>query len=145
MAIGHEFLSHPADIQVAAWAPTIEALFKEIGITLSRIMVPEPEIEIDREIEVTIEAMNLESLLVDWLSEFLVYLDSEGFVVGDIDITSIEKIDDEQYRVSSVFKGETFKRGHHVPGKEVKAITYSYLSLEQDDAGTYRLKIIFDI
>lgn len=145
MEIGHEFLSHPADIQVAAWAPTIEALFKEIGITLSRVMVPEPDIEIEREIEVTIEAMDLESLLVDWLSEFLVYLDAELFVVGDIDIISIEKLGNEQYRISSVLKGETFKKGHHVPGKEVKAITYSYLSLEQDDAGNYRLNIIFDI
>ncbi|HME51129.1 MAG TPA: archease [Candidatus Lokiarchaeia archaeon] len=145
MAIGHKFLSHPADIQVAAWAPTIEALFKEIGLTLSRVMIPEPGIEIEKEIEVTIEAMNLESLLVDWLSEFLFYLDSEGFVVGDIDIVSIEKLGDEQYRINSVLKGETFKKGHHVPGKEVKAITYSYLTLEQNDAGKYRLKIIFDI
>nr|MDO8114259.1 archease [Candidatus Sigynarchaeota archaeon] len=145
MATGHEFLSHPADIQVAVWAPTLEGLFKETGITLARVIVPGPKIKLAREIEVITEADDLKALLVDWLSDFLYHFDAELFVVGDIDVKSIEKNDEGMYRITSMLKGETFKKGHHKQGKEVKAITYSYMTLDKEENGGYRLTIIFDI
>nr|MDO8086413.1 archease [Candidatus Sigynarchaeum springense] len=143
---GHEFLSHTADIQVAAWAPTLEALFREAALVLARVMVPEPAIALEREIKVVTEAEDLKAALFDWLTEVLFYSDSELFVLGDVDVKSVERLPGDKYRVTSTFKGETFKKGHHVPGREVKAITYSYMTIEKNGKdGTYRLNIIFDI
>ncbi|MBN2150501.1 MAG: archease [Candidatus Lokiarchaeota archaeon] len=142
---GHEFISHPADIQVAVWAPTLEALFRETALVLARLMVPGPEIALDREIEVVTEAEDVKSALFDWLTEVLFYSDSELFVLGDVDVRSVESLPGGRYRVTSTFKGEAFKKGHHVSGTEVKAITYSYMTLEREGEGGYRLEIIFDI
>jgi SHS2 domain-containing protein len=144
-SIGHEFLPHTADIQVAAWAPTLPALFRETALVLARIMVPSPIIVIEREIEVVTEAEDLKAALFDWLSEVLFYSDAEFFVLGDVDVKAIETLPGGRYRINSIFKGETFKKGHHLSGREVKAITYSYMEIGQDKHGTFKLKIIFDI
>ncbi len=146
MSTGHEFLSHTADIQVAVWAPTLEALFRETAIILARIMVPEPKIVLEREIEVVTDAEDTKAALFDWLTEVLVYSDSEFFVLGDVDVKSVEALPGGRCRITSTFKGETFKKGHHVSGREVKAITYSYMTIERSGKdGAYRLEIIFDI
>jgi SHS2 domain-containing protein len=146
MSTGHEFLSHTADIQVAVWAPTLEALFRETALVLARIMVPEPAIVLEREIKVVTEAEDIKAAIFDWLSEVLFYSDAELFVLGDVDVKAVEALPGGRYRIDSVFKGETFKKGHHVSGREVKAITYSYMELEKKARhGTCRLKIIFDI
>jgi SHS2 domain-containing protein len=143
---GHEFLSHTADIQVAVWAPTLELLFRETALVLARIMVPEPAIAPEREIEVVTEAEDIKATLFDWLTEVLFYSDAELFVLGDVDVKVVEALPGGRYRIDSVFKGETFKKGHHVSGREVKAITYSYMEVEQKPKhGKYHLKIIFDI
>ncbi|NMC06821.1 MAG: archease [Candidatus Lokiarchaeota archaeon] len=143
---GHEFISHTADIQVAVWAPTLEQLFRETAVVLARVMVPEPAISIEREIEVITEAEDIKATLFDWLSEVLFYSDAELFVLGDVDVKAVTRLAGGKYRIDSVFKGETFKKGHHVSGREVKAITYSYMEVEeQPTSGMYHLKIIFDI
>ena len=142
---GHEFLEHTADIQVHAWAPSLEALCKEIGLVLSRVMVESPKISIEREIEVIVEAEDLEALLFDWLTEFLFYMDTEQFVVGDISIKSLERSGDGGWAIDSILAGEQFKEGQHVSGTEVKAITYSYMQIGKRDDGLYHLMIIFDI
>ncbi|MEX2684647.1 MAG: archease [Candidatus Sigynarchaeota archaeon] len=143
---GHKFLSHPADIQVVAWAPSLEELFREAALVLARVMVPEPAIALEREIDVVTEAEDLKAALFDWLTELLFYSDSELFVLGDVDVKSVEALPGGTYRVTSTFKGETFKKGHHVPGREVKAITYSYMTIEKNSKdGLYQLNVIFDI
>lgn len=142
---GHEFLEHTADIQVHAWAPSLEQLFREIGLVLSRVMVEGPKINMEREIEVKMEAEDLEALLFDWLTEFLFYMDTEQLVVGDISIKSLKKSADGGWTIESTLAGEQFKVGRHVSGTEVKAITYSYMEIGKRDDGLYHLMIIFDI
>ncbi|MFX0099728.1 MAG: archease [Candidatus Hodarchaeota archaeon] len=143
--IGHEFLDHTADIQVHAWAPTLEELFKEIGLVLMGVMVEGPKVAIEREIEVKVEAEDLQALLFDWLTEFLYYMDTEHFVVGDISIKELKRSGESAWKIDSVLMGENFKSGHHVSGTEVKAITYSYMQIEKREDNLYHLMIILDI
>lgn len=145
MATGHEFLPHTADVQVHAWAPTLEGLFKEIGLVLARFIVEGPDVAIEREVHVFTRSEDLKALLFDWLTEMLVYFDSELLVVADIDVLSLSGDVGDGFEINSVFKGETFKAGKHQPGTEVKAITYSYMDLGRRDDGSWHLLIIFDI
>ncbi|MHA1369501.1 MAG: archease, partial [Promethearchaeota archaeon] len=71
MSTGHEFLDHPADIQLHAWAPTIEDLFRETGKSLMSIIVEGGTFSITKEIPVEVEAEDLKALLFDWLTEIL--------------------------------------------------------------------------
>ncbi|MHA1680054.1 MAG: archease [Promethearchaeota archaeon] len=145
MTSGHEFLDHTADVQVHAWAPSMKSLFEDIGLILMGIIVEGDNVSPSRAIEVNVEAEDWESLLFDWLGEILFYFDSELFVIGEIDVHSLEKKGENVYSITSTFKGETFQGGKHVPGTEVKAITYSYMELAKQDDGLFHLKIIFDI
>nr|MDO8118958.1 archease [Candidatus Sigynarchaeota archaeon] len=146
MDSGHEFLEHTADIQVHAWAPSMAALFREIGLVLARVIIEGPDVQLTRDIEVDVEAKDLEALLFDWLTEILYYFDSERLVIGEIVITSLEGSKEAGgYTITSKFQGEPYKHGYHVPGTEVKAITYSYMKLGKEQDGLYHLTIIFDI
>ncbi len=146
MEFGHEFLEHTADIQVHAWAPTLPALFHEIGLVLSRIIIEGPGVQLMRDIKVNVEAKDLEALLFDWLTEILYYFDTERLVIGEIVINSLEGSKESgSCKIESIFQGEPYRPGYHVPGTEVKAITYSYMKLGKQDDGLYHLKIIFDI
>jgi len=146
MSTGHEFLPHTADIQVHAWAPTLAELFRETGLVLMHIIVPGPEsANEDISIEVDKDAEDLKALLFDWLSEILYNFDADFLVINDIEIDSLEEVEDGRWAIKSRFKGEPFRKGFHRGGKEVKAITYSYMTIEERDDGLQHLLIIFDI
>ncbi|MHA1697638.1 MAG: archease [Promethearchaeota archaeon] len=145
MSTGHEFLDHPADIQLHAWAPTIEDLFRETGKSLMSIIVEGGTFSITKEIPVEVEAEDLKALLFDWLTEILYLFDTELFVIADIVIDGIYEKSDGQWMIKSLFKGERFDEKKHVPGTEVKAITYSYMTLEKEKDDLFHLYIIFDI
>ncbi|MHA1794257.1 MAG: archease [Promethearchaeota archaeon] len=145
MTHGHEFLDHPADIQLHAWASSLEELFQSVGIILMRIIVESENINLSAKKEVEITSRDLKSLLFDWLSEILYYFDSEFFVIGSIEIDELSGNDDDGWKIRSTFLGEKFNREIHEPGTEVKAVTYSYMDLEKKDDGLFHLMIIFDI
>lgn len=147
MPSGHEFLEHTADIQVHVWGHSMEALFKETGMVLMSIIVEGGEVRLEKQIDVTVEAEDWESLVFDWLTEFLYYFDTELFVVGDIDIHELEdreEGEENRFIIKSSLKGERYDEERHVPGTEVKAITYSYMEIWQKE-NQFHMKIVFDI
>jgi SHS2 domain-containing protein len=116
------------------------------------IIVEGGEIRSNRDIEIKVTAEDTESLLFDWLSEVLYYFDTELFVIGDLTIhelhvggTGDTKDGQEQFYIHSTFHGEPFNEKRHVPGTEVKAITYSYMEIQKKEDALWHLKIIFDI
>jgi SHS2 domain-containing protein len=146
MSTGHEFLPVTGDIQVHAWAPTLAELFRETGLVLMRIIVPGPA-STNEEISVRVDkdAEDLKALLFDWLSEILYLFDADLLVINEIEIDSLDEVEDGRWEIKSQFKGERFRKGYHRGGKEVKAVTYSYMTIEERDDGLQHLLIIFDI
>ena len=141
---GFEFRDHTADVQVRSWGSSLEEAFSQTAYSLMTTITPNLKI-ITTEIEkkMIIEANDKETLLVDFLSEFLYIFDVYELVFSKIHISKIEKFDDK-YKLNATLRGEKFDSTKHEIGIEVKAITYSFINIEEKHDSTL-IDIVFDI
>jgi SHS2 domain-containing protein len=141
---GYKFLDHTADVQVHSWGETIEDAFAQTAYSLMVTITPDlGKISPETEKTLKIKAEDKEALLFDFLSELLYIFDVDGLVFSDIRVFSIQKIN-ENYILKAKLKGERFDIQKHEIGTEVKAITYSYMSIEEK-GDKVKINIVFDI
>ena len=79
--------------------------------------------------EINIESEDEYGLLYDWITELLIYLDSESFMASEynINITKHEGI----YTLTGEILGDTYDTNTYNYKTEVKAITYHEMSIEK--------------
>ncbi|MHA1486029.1 MAG: archease [Promethearchaeota archaeon] len=141
---GFEFRDHTADVQVRSWGSSLEEAFSQTAYSLMATITPNlKKITPKVERELTVEAEDKEALLFDFLSEFLYIFDVDELVFNQIYVRSIEKFNDN-YKLRATLKGEKFDLDKHEIGIEVKAITYSFLNIEEKREST-TIDIVFDI
>ena len=141
---GFEFRDHTADVQVRSWGPSLEEAFSQTAYSLMATITPNlKKITPKIEKKITIEAEDKEALLFDFLSEFLYIFDVDELVFSQIYVSKIEKFNDN-YKLLAILKGEKFDLDKHEIGIEVKAITYSFMNIEEKRTGTI-IDVVFDI
>jgi len=141
---GFEFREHTADVQVRSWGPSLEEAFSQTAYSLMATITPDlKKITPKIEKKITIKAEDKEALLFDFLSEFLYIFDVDELVFSQIYVSKIEKFNDN-YQLQATLKGEKFDLDKHEIGIEVKAITYSFMNIEEKRASTI-IDIVFDI
>jgi len=141
---GYEFREHTADVQIRSWGSSLEEAFSQTAYSLIATITPDLK-KITPKIKktITVEAEDKEALLFDFLSEFLYIFDVDELVFSQIYVSKIEKINDN-YKLQATLKGEKFDLDKHEIGIEVKAITYSFLNIEETHESTI-IDIVFDI
>jgi SHS2 domain-containing protein len=141
---GFEFRDHTADVQVRSWGPSLEEAFSQTAYSLMATITPNlKKITPKVERKITIKAEDKEALLFDFLSEFLYIFDVDELVFSQIYVNKIEKFNDN-YKLQATLKGEKFDLVKHEIGIEVKAITYSFLNIEEKRTRTI-IDIVYDI
>lgn len=141
---GFRYINHTADIQSQSWGRTLEDAFSQCALSLMAIITPNLE-KISPQIEksVKIKAEDKEALLFDFLSEFLYIFDVEELIFNEINVEYIEKIN-KHYKLKVTMKGEKFNKKKHDIGTEVKAITYSFINIDESEDDV-KINIVFDI
>ncbi|MCK4382555.1 MAG: archease [Promethearchaeota archaeon] len=141
---GFEFRDHTADVQVRSWGSSLEEAFSQTAYSLIATITPDlKKITPKVERKIIIKAEDKEALLFDFLSEFLYIFDVDELVFSQIYVSKIEKLNDN-YKLQATLKGEKFDLNKHEIGIEVKAITYSFLNIEEKHESTI-IDIVFDI
>lgn len=141
---GYKFLDHPADVQAYSWGRTLEEAFTQTAYSLMATITPNlKKVTAKVEKRVKIKAEDKEALLFDFLSEFLFIFDVDGLVFSDIHVLYIKKVNDD-FELEAILKGEKYDRDKHEYGTEVKAITYSYMKIEESKEKV-EINIVFDI
>lgn len=132
-----EELEHTADVLMRVRGATLNELFAEAGRAMFYVMYGPCE---DRGIErrIDLEAENLESLLIDYLSELLFITEVEDTVFCTFDAEL------HGTRLSATLGGESFDPARHSAGALVKGISYFGLEIVKEEEG-YVVEIIFDI
>jgi SHS2 domain-containing protein len=142
--LGFRFLDHTADVQVECWAPTLEEAFSQTALSLMTIISPNLNlISPSFNKEILIEAEDKESLLFDFLSEFLYIFDVEELIFSEISVGTIKK-KHKKLVLRAHIKGEIFNKDKHEVGTEVKGVTYSYMEIKENK-GIVKIKVVFDI
>jgi SHS2 domain-containing protein len=141
---GFRFLDHTADVQVECWGSSLEEAFSQCALSLMTVITPDlSKITPSFEKDIWVSAEDKESLLFDFLSEFLYIFDVEELVFSDIWVVYINRTQ-LGYEMKAIMKGEKFNKEKHEIGTEVKAITYSFMEINETLEGT-NLKVVFDI
>lgn len=141
---GFEFKEHTADVKVRAYGHSLEDAYAQTAYALMATISPDlNKISPKREKIMNINAEDKEALLFDFLSELLYIFDVEHLIFSKITIDSIKKSNNE-FELRAILEGEEFNKEKHEIGTEVKAITYSYMKIENND-DIWEIEIVFDI
>ena len=142
--MGFRFLDHTADVQVECWGVSLEEAFSQCALSLMAVITPDlSKITPTIDKEFWISAEDKESLLFDFLSEFLYIFDVDGLLFNDIWVVYINRTQ-LGYEMKAILKGEKFDKNKHEIGTEVKAITYSFMEINES-LKKVELKVVFDI
>ena len=141
---GFKFIEHTADVKVRAWGSNLEEAFSQVALGLMATISPNLE-KIKHELvrEITIESEDKYALAIDFLTEFLYIFDVEALIFSEINIETIE-LKNDNYQLKAIAKGEKFDKNTHEIGTEVKAITYSFMNIEEKQ-NEVTIDIVFDI
>jgi SHS2 domain-containing protein len=131
---GFRYEEHTADAGFRAWAPTLSGAFEQAALALSALVCDTATVQhaVVQPLEVTAE--NEEELLFAFLAELLFIHDSQGILLGKIEVTSLDK-EDDIFRLKGTVNGEPYDRKRHVLLGGIKAPTYHNLAIHRKNDG----------
>ena len=135
----YTFLEHTADVKFLAEANSLEEVFIESANALKesicgKIIVLE---QIKKEIE--IKGSNIESLLYNFLEEFIVLLETEDFLISKIESLSIDR---KHFIIKTTISGD--KTDNYKFTNDVKAITYNDMFVKEEN-GIWKAQVVLDV
>lgn len=119
----YEYLEHPADLKIRAFGKTLSELFVNCARAITDFLYEVNTAKIIKTEIIEVTADNLENLLMNWLAEILYLSDANHLACVDFNISSMDG------------KKITAKVGmvQASPKDDIKAITYSELSVKKTD------------
>ena len=130
-----EEIEHTADLAIRAYGWDMRELFANAAHGMFALMAETSLEEPAREREVSLEAMDYESLLVDWLNELIYLHEVEGETYTQF---TIQGLSPTMLRAS--VEGRLTGR----KTKAIKAATFHNLNIRETEGG-YEATIVFDI
>ena len=137
----YKFLEHTADVKFLAEGKTLEEAFIESAMALKETITVDVKVfpQIDKKIHIS--GKDLESLLYNFLEEFLFLLDSEDFLLGEIKEI---KINHKTLVLDAVISGDKAEKYHFT--NDVKAITYNEMKIEFDETKKeWTCQVVLDV
>lgn len=125
--VKYELMEHTADVAVKAYGKDLNEIFANAALGMFSVMTDTSAVKIVGEYEVKVESADLESLLVDWLSELLYLFDTQEVFLSEFDV----KIED--CSLDAAVRGEKLDKERHPLKSDVKAATYHMIEINEDE------------
>jgi len=139
VSTGFEILEHTADMGFRVRAESFEQLLAAAGEGLASITMDCSSARPLETVEVAAQGEDVESLLVNFLSEVLFVVDCRRMAVSKVVVTASGR-----HGVSAALLGEAWDSAHHPLRNGVKAVTYHQLRVQQV-AGGWVAEVYLDI
>lgn len=142
MAKNFEILEHPSDVKIRALGKTKEELFA--NAMFGMVAVLRPKIKDKKEKiknKIKIESVDLNALLVDFLSDVLYLIQTNKEIYHDV---KFNKFSPSNSSGQSTLEAELIGNKVESFGEDIKAVTYHGLQIQQKN-GLYEATILFDI
>lgn len=134
-----EVLEHTADIGFRAWASTEEGMLEQAALALVNIAMETAAIESRLVYPLAAVGDDPASLLVNWLSEVLYYLDGEQAALCRFEIKTLAP-----GSVTAQAWGEPRDPARHRAKLVVKGVTYHQLAIRRE-GGAWMCEVYLDI
>ena len=130
----YEFLEHPGDIKIRSFGRSLPELFINTALGMMNFLYGEQSVPLTHSEQITLQAEDLESLLVDWLSEILWLSDTHHRVYTDYKIIELN----ENKIVADINSGPAKAKD------DIKAVTYHELSISKVNS-EWTATVVYDI
>ena len=128
-------VEHTADIAIRVWGADLAELFANAAYGMACQVTDVEDVSITMEMQIELEAQDVEMLLVDWLSELLYLGEREDIVFVDFDVSRVVP----RSLQALARGGPAGERRAHI-----KAVTFSQLDVRKTDKG-HETIIVFDV
>ena len=135
-----ELLDHTADEGIAVRAGTREALFARLGWGMFFLITDMGRVEPRDKVLVSVEAPDVEALVVRWLSELNFLHTTRHWLFSRFDV---RPMGDDRSMTAEAF-GEPIDLRRHAVHTEIKAITFHGLQVRSDASGWHG-RVLFDV
>jgi SHS2 domain-containing protein len=136
----YEFGEHTADIIVRGFGATLEEAFAATAEGMFGVMTDRSPIDQRETVTLSVESIDLEALLITFLSKLILVFEIDGYVLGDISVSFTGP-----HSLTAVGRGEKFNREKHGHGIVVKGASYHMLSISAPASGECTVQVLLDI
>ncbi len=137
----YEFIDHTADIMVKAYGDTVEEAFGAAAGAMFDIITGGAAIERNDRVHFEVESLDLEGLLVGFLSQLIVFHEVDNLVLGRFEVS----IPGRGRLVADAW-GERFDATRHGGGVQVKGVSYHMIEVVEGQAGEASyVQVLFDV
>lgn len=137
----YKFLEHTADAKFQAFGKTLEDAFANSALALARIITNHEKIKPKVKRKIKVSSEDLESLLYDFLEQFLILLDSEDFLLNKV--LKLKIMQGKKFSLEAEVAGDTNIAAYDVE-THAKAITYSDMLIKQAK-GKWVVQVVVDL
>ncbi|MFX1482807.1 MAG: archease [Promethearchaeota archaeon] len=127
---GFTFHDHTADITIECWAPSLKEAFAEAAKATFEVILDTSTVNPQESIDVSVEGIDLQELLVEWIGELIALIDINGQFYTRFEVDAIDETADG-YSLTAKAWGEAIDHKRHATRTEVKAMTYADMRIEQ--------------
>lgn len=135
----YETIEHTADTGVRAFGDTVEEAFCNAAAGMFSIISDPAGVQGKERFDISVEAEDRETLLVEWLNELLYLYDSRGMLMSRFQIDDMSETS-----LRGAAWGESIKPSRHDLRTDIKAVTYHMLKVERRPEG-WVAEVIFDV
>jgi SHS2 domain-containing protein len=128
-----------ADVAFDAYGRDLNELFTNSALAMFEVMIDTKQVKPKVEKKVKVKGNDLQSLMFSWLNELLVFVDSENLAFSDFKT----KINEKNFTLNAVCKGEKINSKMHETRTAVKACTYHQMKIEKNKI--WKARVILDI
>lgn len=137
----YEFLDHTADVLVKAYGGSLEEAFGSAAEAMFAVITDSAPIKPLQEVHLEVESIDLEGLLVAFLSQLIVTFETDGLVLTDFTVAFTSE---RELKASA--RGEPFEDKIHGQGTQVKGISYYLMEINEPGRGKpASVQVLFDI
>lgn len=137
----YEFIDHTADIVVRARGKSLTDAFATAARAMFDVITGTAEINSDLKFEIEVESIDIEGLLVGFLSDLIVLHETENVVLSEFNVSLIDST-----RLTAIVRGESFDPARHGEGTSVKGISYHMMEIvENSNDRSWTVQVLFDV
>jgi len=135
----YELIDHTADVGICVTESTVKGLFATAAYGMFEQITEPEKLNGTHTKEIHVKGIDRPDLLINWLRELLWCWTIDNCLISELDITDME-----YDHLSAKISYDEFDPKTHEILKDIKAVTYHGISVDQTDDG-WMATIIFDV
>ena len=135
------YMPHTADAKFIAYGRDIEEAFANSALAMSDIVTDHSRVAKRTTKDIRCGAEDEKSLLYDFLEQFIILLDSEGFLLAGIEKLTISH--NEKFLLEASISGDSDISKYDI-NTAIKAVTYQEMDIARTP-GKVSIRVVIDI